>query len=84
MPQTCQPALRLAETFGSEINPDMVKVDPDIRSGLILMLGKLFINALKYGYPGTTTRTIGVVVENTGAGLLQTIRNGGIDHNGYC
>lgn len=83
-------SMRLVEIFGSArdiavlIDADTVKLVPDLRRALILMCSELIINALKYGYPGSTGGTIRVTLKNQDAGLVLTVENDGLDYDSNC
>ena len=83
-------SMRLVEIFGSardiavSIDADTVKLVPDMRRALILMCSELIINALKYGYPGSTGGTIRVALKNRDAGLVLTVENDGTDYTSNC
>ncbi len=83
-------SVRLAEIFGSardiavSIDADDVRLVPDMRRALILMCSEMIINALKYGYPGTSGGTIRVSLKNRDEILALIVENDGSDYETDC
>ena len=83
-------AVRLAEIFGSardiavSIDADDVQLVPDMRRALILMCSEMIINALKYGYPGTSGGTIRVSLKNREDRLQLIVEDDGADYTADC